>query len=122
MSTDTNTNAQSAAPASTPERVYIPIPKAGPGQGYKAPKNTQDPLGGLIWRAAVVALSVSLPLAPALIFFMILAFSNAIKDGLLWLWIPMIIFIEAIAIPVAIGVGREALGISGSALRDRAAS
>ncbi|MEO7076002.1 MAG: hypothetical protein ABI068_11930 [Ktedonobacterales bacterium] len=55
-----------------------------------------------------------MPLATAVIFFMILVYSNAIKYGFLWLWITMIIFIEAIALLVAYGVAREALGTAGS--------
>ena len=39
MGTDTSPETQT-----TPEKVYVKIPKAGPGQGYKAPKNYQYPL------------------------------------------------------------------------------
>ena len=109
----TETPQTTSAPA-TPERVYVEIPHAKPGQGYHAPKNYQQPLLDQLTRLAITAICAAIPLATALIFFMILAFSNAISEGLLWLWIVMILFIEPIAILVAIGIAREALGVSGS--------
>lgn len=97
----------------TPEKVYVKIPKAGPGQGYHAPKNYQQPLLDTLSKVIIVLMCASLPLATALIFGMILGFSEASRTQLLWVWIPMIILIESIATLVAIGVGREALGIAG---------
>lgn len=110
MSADTQSTAQ---PSAQDAERFVKIPKALPGQEYKAPKNFQNPLIRGIYRFVVVALSLSLPLAPAVTIFMILAYSKAIQFGLLWLWIPMAIFIEVIAIGIAWGVAREALGISG---------
>ncbi|HEU0028382.1 MAG TPA: hypothetical protein VFQ25_14810 [Ktedonobacterales bacterium] len=108
MSADTKTATQS----SESER-FVTIPRARPGQEYKAPKNFQNPLITGFYRLAVVLLSLSLPLAPGVIFVMILAQSKAIELGFLWLWISMIVLIEVIAIAVAWGVAREALGYSG---------
>jgi hypothetical protein len=108
MSADTKTTTQ--APDS--ER-FVQIPRAKPGQEYKSPKNFQNPLITGFYRLAVVLLSLSLPLAPGVIFFMILAYSKAIEMGFLWIWIPMILIIEVIAIAVAWGIAREALGYSG---------
>lgn len=110
MSADTTSTAEAAA---RDKERYVTIPRALPGQEYKAPKNFQNPLMSLFYRVVVVLLSLSLPIAPGVIFFMILAYSKAIQFGLLWLWITMIVFIEVIAIFVAWGVAREALGISG---------
>jgi hypothetical protein len=110
MSADTEPTAQTSAQDA--ER-FVKIPRALPGQEYRAPKNVRNPLLSGIYRITVVLLCLSLPVAPAIIFFMILAFSKAIQFGLLWVWITMIIFIEVIAIAVAWGIAREALGISG---------
>ena len=111
MSTDTTPSTSTPA---APERVYVKIPKAGPGQGYKSPKNYQHPLIDLLTKLAIIGLSLSLPLAPALIFAFILGASELNRDGYLWVWVPMIVLTEAIAIFVAIGIGREAWGIAGS--------
>ncbi len=108
MSTDTSSGTQT-----TPEKVYVKIPKAGPGQKYKAPKNYQHPVIGALSTLLIVVLCAAIPLATGLIFAMILANSEISRTQFLWLWIPMIVLIEGIAILVAIGVGREALGVSG---------
>ncbi|HKS70345.1 MAG TPA: hypothetical protein VJQ45_07990 [Ktedonobacterales bacterium] len=119
MATGSNTQSE-AGTAQTPERVYVKIPKAGPGQGYRAPKNYQQPLLMLLGRALVVLLCLSLPIVPLVIIGLILflpgsgAARNAYEEGFLWLWIPMFLFVELIAVTVAIGVGREALGIAGN--------
>lgn len=113
MSTDTTPTPPASTPT-TPERVYVKIPKAGPGQGYKAPKNYQHPLMDQLSRLAIIGLCLSLPAAPALIFAFILGGSELNRNGYLWIWAPMIVLVEVIAIFVAIGIGREALGVAGS--------
>ena len=112
MGTDTTPNATSETQA-PPEKVYVKIPKAGPGQGYHAPKNYQQPLLDTLSKIIIVLLCASIPLATGLIFGMILGFSETSRTQFLWLWIPMIVLIEGIAIAVAIGLGREALGTAG---------
>lgn len=97
----------------TPEKVYVKIPKAGPGQGYKAPKNYQHPVFDALSTALIVAMCAAIPIATGLIFAMILGNSEISRTQFLWLWIPMIVLIEGIAVLVAIGIGREALGVSG---------
>lgn len=111
MSADPKSVTQAAADADS-ER-FVQIPRAKPGQEYKAPKNMQQPLITGFYRLAVIALCLSLPVAPAAIFAMILILSHAISLGFLWVWIPMIILVEAIAIFVAWGVASEALGYAG---------
>jgi hypothetical protein len=111
MSTDTTPSTSTPA---APEKVYVKIPKAGPGQEYKAPKNYQHPLIDLLSKLAIIGLCISLPLAPALIFAFILGASELNRNSYLWVWVPMIVLTEVIAIFVAIGVGREAWGIAGS--------
>lgn len=109
-----------SAEGTDPERVYVKIPKAGPGQGYRAPKNYQRPLVDLAWRVLVVLMCLSLLVIPLAIIGMIVflpasaGHHNAYEEGFLWLWIPMFLFVEAIALFVAIGIGRAALGIAGS--------
>jgi hypothetical protein len=100
------------APAS-PERVYVEIPRAKPGQGYKAPRNYDYPLLALASKVVIVGLCITLPLAPALIFAMILAYDPNARVRFLWIWIPLTIFILLIGFLAAYGVAREALGISG---------
>jgi hypothetical protein len=119
MATGQNTQPETDTSAA-PERVYVKIPKAGPGQGYKAPKNYQQPLLMLLGRLLVLALCLSLPIVPLVIIGLILFLpgsgnaTNAYQEGFLWLWIPMFLFVELIAVSVAIGVGREALGVAGN--------
>jgi hypothetical protein len=111
--------------AGAPERVYVTIPHAGPGQGYRAPKNYQQPLLDLLWRVLVVLMCLSLLVIPLVIIGLILflpasaGHHNAYEEGFLWLWIPMFLFVEGIALFVAIGLGREALGTSGSGPYER---
>lgn len=125
MATGSNTQPQ-AGTDQPPERVYVKIPKAGPGQGYQAPKNYQQPLLMLLGRVLVVLLCLSLPIVPLVIIGLILFLpgthgaTNAYEEGFLWLWIPMFLFVELIAVTVAIGVGREALGIAGNGPFERA--
>lgn len=99
--------------ATQPERVYVEIPKAGPGQTYRAEKNIQQPFLMLVSRVFIVALCCTLPASTLLIFGMILATDPNARTHFLWIWIPMILFIEAIAFPLAWGVAREALGSAG---------
>lgn len=116
MSADTTPNTTpntSPETQATPEKVYVKIPKAGPGQGYHAPKNYQQPLLDSLSKIIIFLLCLSIPLATGLIFGMILGFSETSRTQFLWVWIPMIVLIEGIAILVAIGVGREALGTAG---------
>ena len=112
MGADTTPETQKTQ--STPEKVYVKIPKAGPGQKYQAPRNYQQPLLDALSKFIIVAMCAAIPLATGLIFVMILVGSETSRTQLLWLWIPMIVLIETIAVLVAIGVGREALGVAGA--------
>ncbi len=112
-------DATSAETPATPKRVFVEIPRLAPGQGYHAPKNYQQPMLDLLSKAFIVLMCLALPLAPAVIFVMILVFSQAINEGLLWVWITMILLIEPIAILIALGIAREALGVMGGANSQR---
>ena len=98
----------------TPERVYVQIPKAGPGQGYRAQPNFRRPGLEALGKLFTYLLCISLPISSGGIIVMILLLDHIAREQQLWLWIPLGLFIEAIAILVAIGVVREALGTAGS--------
>lgn len=64
-------------------------------------------------RIVVVLLCLSLPVTAGGIITMILIMDKVAATTQLWLWIPLGLFVEAFAIFLAIGIGREALGIAG---------
>lgn len=108
-----DTTSETTTPAASETNRFVEIPRAKPGQEYQAPKNFQNPFMSGLYQVAVVLMALALPVAPGVIFFMILVYSRAISFGLLWLWIVMIILVETIAIGIAWGLAREALGLSG---------
>jgi hypothetical protein len=110
-----STNTPPAGTQAKPERVYVEIPKAGPGQGYRAPKNYQNPLVDVLTQLAVAAMCLSLLIVPGAIIAMIVWNTYAEESYLLWLWATMFVFLEAIAIFIAVGLWREALGLSSRA-------
>ncbi|MGH2515723.1 MAG: hypothetical protein ACRDHP_08710 [Ktedonobacterales bacterium] len=97
-----------------PERVFIPIPKAGPGQGYQAPKNFEQPLLQMLSKIAIFLLCLSLPIASGGIIVMILILDPVARNTQLWLWIPLGLLVEAFAIFLAFGIWGEANGIAGA--------
>jgi hypothetical protein len=104
--------ATSTGPSATPDRVFVKIPKAGPGQKYHAPKNFQHPALRSLSTLLVILMALSLPLVPAILIVMIAYNTFGSSPDLLWLWITMFILVEAIAIFVAIGIAREAIGVT----------
>src|SRR5262249_55550982 len=100
-------------------RVFVAIPKAGPGQGYQAPKNYDQPLLDVLSRLAILAICLAIPFIPGVIVGMIMFLPlphgahNAVQAGFAWLWIPMFLFVEALAIFLAVNVYREAVGSAG---------
>lgn len=109
-----STKAPTPTTSDTPERVFVQIPKAGPGQGYQAPKNYQQPLLQTLSRIAIFLLCLSLPIASGGIIVMILILDPVARNTQLWLWIPLGILVEAFAIFLAIGIWNEANGIAGA--------
>jgi hypothetical protein len=105
-------SATSTGSPATPEKVFVKIPQAGPGQKYRAPKNYAHPALRALSTALVVLMALSLPLVPAILIIMIASNTYASEPSLLWLWITMFILVEAIAIFAAIGVAREAIGVT----------
>jgi hypothetical protein len=104
--------AASTGSAATPEKVFVKIPQAGPGQKYHAPKNYQRSALSSLSSLLVILLALSLPLVPAILIIMIAYNTLGEAPELLWLWITMFILVEAIAIFVAIGIAREAIGVA----------
>src|SRR5947209_5294017 len=108
---DTNTSDQT-----TDTRVFVKIPKAGPGQGYKAPKNYAHPTIEGLGKALVWLMCAALVVAPAFVVGWICFAPNShvLQEGFAWLWIAMFLLTESIAIFCAIGIYREAVGSAGT--------
>ena len=98
--------------SATPEKVYVKIPQAGPGQKYRAPKNYAQPALRSLSALLVILMALSLPLVPAILIIMIAYSTFGSSPDLLWLWITMFVLVEAIAIFAAIGIAREAIGVT----------
>jgi hypothetical protein len=102
----------STGSSATPEKVFVKIPQAGPGQKYRAPKNYAHPALSSLSTLLVILMALSLPLIPAILIIMIAYNTRDSSPDLLWLWITMFILVEAIAIFAAIGIAREAIGVT----------
>jgi len=105
----------SSAPA--PEKVIVPIPKAKPGQEYRAPKNYDHPVVQALSRIVVALFCLSLVAVPAGILGAIMLRPSG--QQLLWLFIPLTVLVLAFAIFVALGTYREAVGSAGNDWRAR---
>ena len=114
MSADTTppTATSTGSTPATPEKVFVTIPQAKPNQKYHAPKNYQQPALRSLSTALVILMALSLPLVPAILIIMIAYNTYASSPDLLWLWITMFVLVEAIAIFAAIGIAREAIGVT----------
>jgi hypothetical protein len=106
-----------SSPPPAPEKVYVEIPKAKPGQEYRAPKNYDQPLLQTLSRIVVALICLSLVAVPAGILGAIMLRPSG--QSLLWLFIPLAVLVEAFAIFVAIGTYREAVGSAGDDWRAR---
>lgn len=110
MSTNTPPAAKQAK-SGQPERVYVTIPRAKPGQGYSAPKNYAQPGLSQLGKLVIILACLMLPIIPALIIGMILWYTAASEPYLIWLWVVMTLIVVPFGIFVAIGLGREAIGV-----------
>ena len=88
----------SAGSSASPEKVFVKIPQAGPGQKYRAPKNFQHPALSSLSTLLVILMALSLPLVPAILIIMIAYNTLGSSPYLLWLWITMFILVEAIGV------------------------
>jgi hypothetical protein len=104
--------AASTGSSATSEKVFVKIPQAGPGQKYQAPKNYQHSALSSLSTVLVILMALSLPLIPAILIIMIAYNTFGSSPDLLWLWITMFILVEAIAVFAAIGIAREAIGVT----------
>ena len=116
-----NTPATSAGKAAgdhpaSDNRVFVEIPKAGPGQGYQAPKNFNHPALNQLSKVLTWLVCAALVVAPAFVIGLIcfLPGSHALQFGFAWLWIVMFLLTESIGVFSAIGIYREAVGIAGN--------
>jgi hypothetical protein len=98
------------AGATPPERVYVELPPPSSAHGSRSARNAQQPLVQWLSQMAAGLLCLSLPGASGVIMVLLLVHAGA--AGFTWLWIPMIIFIEFIAVGCAIGIWREVTGWS----------
>jgi hypothetical protein len=114
----TNSQASKAGAGNQPadNRVFVEIPKAGPGQGYRAPKNIASPLLEGLSRLLTWVVCAALVVAPAFVIGLIcfMPGSHALQFGFAWLWIVMFLLTESIGVFSAVGIYRESMGISGS--------
>ena len=108
MSASTPKSTAQNAPAESPTHVTLPAPAVRP----RRPSDLPNPLLQTLGQLLAIALCLSLPGAAGLILIMLMIYN--IRDGgtLLWIWIPMIVFVEAIAIFCALGIWRELTGWS----------
>jgi hypothetical protein len=127
MSTETPSTNSANTPASSAEqaagdqptvdnRVFVEIPKAGPGQGYQAPKNLDHPALSRLSTLVTWLVCAALVVAPAFVIGLIcfLPGSHALQFGFAWLWIVMFLLTESIGVFSAIGIYREAVGTAGN--------
>jgi hypothetical protein len=105
------TTTSTGSPAA-PEKVFVKIPQAGPGQKYHAPKNFEHPALRALSTVTVILMALSLPLVPAILIVMIAFNTFGSEPNLLWLWITIFVLVEAIAVFAAIGIAREAIGVT----------
>jgi hypothetical protein len=106
--------AKNTSPAgdAEPERIYVEkLPLPGTAHAARAPQDTQNPLLQWLSILVVALLCLSLPGAAGAILVLLLIHGGA--AGFYWLWIPMLVFVEAIAIACAIGIWREVTGWAG---------
>jgi hypothetical protein len=116
MSSDTSASNSGGASNTGDNRVFVEIPKAGPGQGYRAPQNFDHPTMTRLSTVVVWLCCAALVVAPAFVIGLIcfMPGSHALSSGFAWLWIVMFLLTESIAVFSAIGIYREAIGIAGS--------
>lgn len=89
-----------------------PMPPA-PVARRRTESNLPTPLLQMLGQLLALALCLSLPGAAGIILVMLAIFNIGNGGGLLWIWIPMILFVETIAFLCAFGVWRELTGWTG---------
>lgn len=100
------TPADSSKPSIPPKAPVSPAPRGRTRSRANLPNPLLQGLGQLL----AIALCLSLPGAAGIILILLAIFNIRDGGGLLWIWIPMILFVEAIALLCAFGVWREFSG------------
>jgi hypothetical protein len=103
---------KAAAPAKPEKPLYVKLPPPGATHGSRPPTDAAHPLRQSAGTLLAAVLCLSLPLAPATIMTLLLIQPATQREGLTWLWVAMIVLIEAIAIFCAVGLWRELNGWS----------
>ncbi len=108
--TTTTPEPSGAAPAKPEKPLYVKLPPPGLTHGSRAPTDAAHPLWQGLGTLLAAVLCLSLPLAPATIMALLLIQPTTRSEGLVWLWVSMIVVIESIAIFCALGLWRELTG------------
>ena len=95
--------------ASAPKPSAAP---PAPAARKARPTNLPTPLLQALGQLLALALCLSLPVAVGVILVLLAIFNIRNGGGLLWLWIPMFLFVEPIALFCAVGIWRELTGWS----------
>ncbi|HEY7984386.1 MAG TPA: hypothetical protein VID73_09470 [Ktedonobacterales bacterium] len=104
---------QAATPATPEKPLYVKLPPPGATHGSRPPTDAAHPLWQGLGTLLAAALCLSLPLAPLTIMSLLLIQPATRTEGLIWLWVTMIILIEGLAIFCGLGLWRELTGWSG---------
>lgn len=119
MSTSTSKNppassssssSSSSSPAGGEQVVYVKLPPPGTAHAALRPRNAPNPLWQKALNVFAFALCCTLPISSGLIMVLLAIHSVQVGFSLLWLWIPMFLFVEPIAFLVAYGIWREYSG------------
>jgi hypothetical protein len=110
MSASTPQNPTTSTPAEGDQVIYVKLPPPGTTHAKQRPQNAPNPLISPVLNIFAFLLCCTLPLSSGLI--IVLLANHSVQTGfpLLWLWIPMFLFVEPIAILVAYGIWREYSG------------
>jgi hypothetical protein len=96
-------------PAPSAAKPAGPLPPP-PAARRARPTNLPNPLLQTVGQLFALALCLSLPIAVGVIVVLLAIYNIRNGGGLLWLWIPMFLFIEPIALFCAVGIWRELTG------------
>src|SRR5947209_15266855 len=104
MSTSATPNPPASSASEGEQVVYVKLPPPGTTHAARRPQNAPNPLMDTVLSIFAFLLCLTLPLSSGLIMVLLANHSVQVGFSLLWLWIPMFLFIEPIAILVAYGI------------------
>src|SRR5262245_17258069 len=82
---------RAAAPAKPEKPLYVKLPPPGLTHGSRPPTDAAHPVWQGLGTLLAAGLCLSLPLAPATIMALLLIQPSTQRDGLVWLWVSMIV-------------------------------